>query len=74
MFSRIIIKHDETISDLEALEYVNNIIKMGKISDDKSAYCSTVIFKSEIVVTSKKTKSGHSFDIQNYNLNVPDKN
>lgn len=43
---KIIIKNNSDLSDLNVMDLVGRIIKMGRISDDEKAYCYLTTFKT----------------------------
>jgi len=59
--SKIIIRNDTELTDLEVLKYVNKVIEGGKISKDNTCYCHVTVFgekSSQIVVYCESTKTG----------------
>jgi hypothetical protein len=59
--SKIIIRNDTELTDLEVLKYVNKVVEGGKISKDNTCYCYVTIFgekPSQIVVHCESTKTG----------------
>ena len=70
---RIIINNHAGISDTEAIHYVSEVIKMGKISkrgNGEMQYCYATGFRKgngRIVVTSiRPLKNGNRFDVLRY--------
>lgn len=54
--SNIIIHKDDCISDYNALEYIQEVIRSGRISNNGS-YCSVTTFKDGVIVYADKKKS-----------------
>jgi len=44
MASRLIIKNNTDLSDLECLDFIKETIKLGRISNNGKAYCYVTIF------------------------------
>lgn len=54
--SNIIIHKDDCISDYNALAYIQEVIRSGRISNNGS-YCSVMTFKDGVIVYADKKKS-----------------
>ena len=54
--SNIIIHKDDCISDYNALAYIQEVIRCGRISNNGS-YCSVTTFKDGVIVYADKKKS-----------------
>lgn len=57
---RMTITIDDTVDDLTAAWAVTNVIKQGRISENKNGrcYCFVTIFKNDVKVYADRTKSG----------------
>lgn len=64
---RLIINNkSKTLSDLESLEIVMEVVKGGRVSKDNTQYCYITLFKRkdlEYVVYCKRNKDSDSFHI-----------
>lgn len=65
--SKIIIHNDdESIGDYEAVSFVRAVISEGKVSETSRGkqYCFATRFKSNVVVTSNKTRETYTFWVE----------
>jgi len=60
--NRIIINNYTSISDMDALAYVMDVVNEGTISNDGKQYCCSISY-GDISVFSGLLKNGHKFDI-----------
>lgn len=58
---RIIISIRINEPEAKALQYVQKVMNMGKISGNNDTYCYITTFNDGTVVSSRKTKTGHRF-------------
>lgn len=63
--SKIIIQNDTTLSDLEVIQYVSGVIRMGRISNHGKQYCYHSAFEDGISVTSYLNKKSDRFVLRN---------
>lgn len=54
---KIIININNDITDEKALEYVLEVIKNGKISNEGKSYCHCTLFNKKIAVLANKRKN-----------------
>lgn len=55
---RIIINHKDDITPYDATLYVNEVMKMGRVSKDNTSFCFCTRFKDETIVIADTTKTG----------------
>lgn len=64
---KIIIKNNsQSITENEALWYVMQVVKEGRVSDQGRAYCFCTTFTTGIAVISKRNKSSDTFIIEDH--------
>jgi hypothetical protein len=68
--SRIIIENrTDILTDFECMSYIQNVIDMGRISNNDKQYCYLTTFKTpkgKIAVSTTLNKSSDKFVISNY--------
>jgi hypothetical protein len=64
------IKNETLLSSENVFDYVSQVIKMGKISQNETCYCYLVTFKYSnkraIYVSCRKTRKSYIFNVQMY--------
>jgi len=61
--TRLIINVNDGISMLEALDYVKEVVKMGKICNKNTQYCYVTEFKDKTMVYSDKNDKSDKLTI-----------
>ena len=65
--SKLIIKNETTfLSDLEALTYVTEVVKGGRVSEYGKQYCFVTSWSNGVVVIAQQTKKGTDTFIVQY--------
>ena len=64
--AKLIINYDEELKETEVLEYVKEVIRLGKVSETNKGkqYCFVTQFADGVIVFADKIKTGNSFRVE----------
>ena len=67
--SKLIIRNLSSVSDVKALDFVQHVLKLGRISNHDTQYCSATLFgevPNQCVVYTDKNKKSDKFIVNDY--------
>jgi len=62
MAEKLIIRNHTDLPMDEALEFIREVVKMGKISENGKSYCYGVRI-GEVIISAKRNKKSHAFTV-----------